>query len=152
LEVRLNQPAFVYLLWVDSQGKVQPLYPWDPARGFAGGLPAPQRESHLNSPPQVNRGWEVDGPSGLETALLLVRRTPLPPEADLEALIDRLPPSKLTNPREVAWLELGPGQEAARQARVLHRSLKVDESKQIDEPLLELMERLRPHFELIKAV
>src|SRR5262249_59086307 len=29
LEARLNAPAHVYLLWLDSEGAVTPLYPWN---------------------------------------------------------------------------------------------------------------------------
>src|SRR5262249_16337820 len=30
IEGRLNRPAFVYLIWIDSQGAVTPVYPWEP--------------------------------------------------------------------------------------------------------------------------
>ena len=44
----------------------------------------------------------MTGPGGLETALLLVRRTPLPPDTDLAGLIGPLPPSPLRDAAEVA--------------------------------------------------
>src|SRR5262249_46506784 len=152
LEVRLNQPAFIYLLWIESHGGVKPLYPWDPAKGFQGGIAQALARSELRSPPELDGGWEVMSPTGLETAVLLVRRSPLPADVDLAALIGKLAPSRLTNPHEIAWLELTPAQNAARHEKVLHRNLVTEESKRIDEPILNLLERLKPHFELIKAV
>src|SRR5262249_28581501 len=32
LEGKLNQPAYVYLLWLDGRGEVTPLYPWNDER------------------------------------------------------------------------------------------------------------------------
>ena len=59
---------------------------------------------------------------------------------------------ELTDEREVSWLELGPGLSKARQTRDLHRGLKTEESRRIDQPMLNVMENLRRHFELMKAV
>jgi hypothetical protein len=148
LAARLNQPAYCYLLWLDVQGHVDPLYPWD--RDFripsAGVSP---RES-LDSPPALDRGWPMQGPSGLETALLLVSRTPLPAETRLTDLIGALPPAPVRDEVELAVRGFDPGQPTAALLRGTNRGL-AKEAEQIDEPLLQLMERLRPHFELIRA-
>jgi serine/threonine-protein kinase len=153
LHARLNQAAYLYLLWITSQGEVKPLYPWDPPKlGFAGKLPSPQLQTEADSPAKLAQGWKVQGPGGLETALLLVRLTPLGAETDLEKVMGRLPATRLRNHREVVWLELVPGRAAARRTDVLNRDVNVDEADEIDDPVLKLMERLRPHFELIKAV
>ena len=93
----------------------------------------------------------ITGPSGLETALLLARRTPLPEKTDLAGLIGLMPPSPLRNPQELTVRGFDPGQPVAAIDRPFHRGLS-KEVEQIDEPLLHLMERLRPHFELIRAV
>jgi tRNA A-37 threonylcarbamoyl transferase component Bud32 len=151
LEVQLNQPAFIYLLWIESQGVVKPLYPWNPATGFQGGMPAVSARTHLDSPAEIDRGWEVRSPSGLETAVLLVRRSPLPPDVRVSSLVGTLPPAHFTSPQEIVWLELTPGR-GARQNKGVHRNLVTGASKQIDEPILNLLERLGPHFELIKIV
>jgi hypothetical protein len=94
LKARLNQPAFAYLLWLDGQGQVASLYPWS-NRQFG---PRPTEETlqeTVHSPPALDEGWPMRGPSGLETALLLVRRTRLPADVDLATLIGRLPPGVL---------------------------------------------------------
>lgn len=93
LEARLNQPAHVFPVWIDGKGEVQPLYPWDPAHGFS--APAGDRgespRARVESPPRVDEGWPVRGPAGVESALLLARKRPLPETLDLAALLGRLP-------------------------------------------------------------
>ena len=64
LEARVNQPAYLYLLWLDSQGRVDPLYPWvrdfrtppvaDAPRGRTGiTLRKPTRDCRCKDP----AGW-----------------------------------------------------------------------------------------------
>jgi serine/threonine protein kinase len=151
LEARLDRPGFIYLIWLDSQGRVLPLYPWDPALGFARPTPrtAPQRALH--SPPELDKGWEVDGTSGLETALLLARGSPLPPEVDLAALVGTLPPTSYGDTHERQTWKLTPALAGPRVLRTGHRGLKVEPGP-IADPLVQAMERLRPHFDLIQAV
>ena len=62
------------------------------------------------APRRVDEGLKMKGPGGLETALLLVRRTPLPPSVDLAASIGPLPPSPLRNELEVAKRGFDEGQ------------------------------------------
>ena len=93
----------------------------------------------------------MTGPAGLETALLLVRQTPLPPGTKLADLIGRLPASPLRDPQEVAVRGFDPGQLVRAIDRGIHRGL-ADEAERIDDPLLQVMERLRPHFDVIRAV
>ena len=82
---------------------------------------------------------------------MLVRRTPLPSKFDLTSVFGTVPPAPLRDPRELAVLGFQRGQAIAAIERGVHRGL-AKESKQIDEPLLQLMERLRPHFEVVRAV
>jgi hypothetical protein len=145
LKAQLNQPAYVYLVWIDGQGKPSALYPWNPSDGFRG-LAKKSREEVVHSPPEYDRGWELGGAAGLETALLLARRTPLPADASLPALLENLPPAPLRDPLEYAMID----PDAPAVGR--HRGIDTSQTKAIDDPLLWLMERLRPHFELIRAV
>ena len=95
----------------------------------------------------------MKGPGGLETALLLVRRTPLPPSVDLAASIGSLPPSPLRNELEVAKRGFDEGQRTEELRVTIHRAID-EETEKIDDRLLQLMERLRTQnqFEVIKAV
>jgi predicted Ser/Thr protein kinase len=149
-EAKLNQPAYVYLLWLDGQGKITPLYPWVD-QDFAK-LPAVIKAvSELHDPPELDKGWPVEGPSGLETILMLARRTPLPPGADLAAGIGTLPPAPLRNPQEVAVRGFDAGQPVDAIDLRLNRG-PAKQAQQIDEPLLQLLEKLRPHFDVTRAV
>jgi hypothetical protein len=149
LEARLSRPAYAYLLWLDGQGRVASLYPWLDT-GFKTRR-APKPDAVFHSPDEIDKGWPMAGPPGLETALLLARSTPLPPETDLAMLIGRLAPSRLRDPLEVAVIGFDRGQPAAVLSKGEHRGLGA-EAEQIDDPLLELMEKLRKHFEVIRAV
>jgi serine/threonine-protein kinase len=159
LEVRLNRPAYVYLLWVDSRGDIQPAYPWDIA-GSELGWRAPwvrdgkESRAVVHCPADEGRGLIVEGPPGLETAVLLARSTPLPEDVNLEQLVGKLPPCPHQDPREVVWLGLEPGELLARHERPpLNRGLKAGQSREMDASVFELLEkRLRPRFELLKAV
>jgi serine/threonine-protein kinase len=152
VEARLNQPAYVYLVWLDGQGSASPLYPWNDLR-IEQGLAARPAER----PPQqvvyspTTKGWELDAMDGLETVLLLARRTPLPPDLNLADLIGQLPPTPLRHPGELAVRGGDEGQPIDSLNLGENRGLE-KEAAAIDDPLLELMQRLREHFEVIRAV
>jgi hypothetical protein len=149
LEAHLNQPAHAYLLLLDSQGQVDLLYPWDREKGK---LPADLKpETELHSPTRLDQGWPMEGPSGLETVLLLVRREPLPENVDLKEVIGPMKPSPFDNPQEVAVRGFDPGQPTTFLNVGEHRGFG-KRPEEIDEPLLQMMERLRQHFEMIRAV
>jgi hypothetical protein len=152
LEVRLNQTAYPYLLWLDGQGHLGVLYPR--RDGKFGSKPAEElaRET-LQSPEALDDGLKMKGPGGLETALLLVRREPLPPGLDLAASIGPLPPSPLRNLFEVAVRGGDEGQPIETLKMARNRGID-SETVKIDDSLVNLMARLRTNwqFEVIKAV
>jgi serine/threonine protein kinase len=152
LEARLNQPAHAYLLWLDGQGHVSLLYPRDD--GKFGSRPSGDlaRET-VNSPEALDEGHGMTGPGGLETVLLLARRMPLPPGTDLPGLIGPLRPAPLRDVREVAVRGFDEGQPTETLRLGQYRGIG-DEPDKIDDPLLQLMERLRNEgpFEVIKAL
>jgi serine/threonine protein kinase len=155
LEVRLSRPAYIYLLSIDSQGLPQPLYPWYPEWGFAKPPRSQTACKQLDSPPEGGHGWEVDGAGGLETAILLARDTPLPPSVDMESLVGTLPKTSCSDLREgyygYGW-RLTPNLSSPLFFSLAqHRGLK-PESSQIDDPLVQLIERLRHDFPLIEVV
>jgi serine/threonine protein kinase len=160
VEGRVNRPAYVYMIWIDSLGKVQPVYPWDVTNPKKLGWEAPsvpggdEPQVEVHCPADRNRGLRVIGPTGLETVVMLVRTSPLPADKDLRTLVGELPPSRLTHRGEAVWLAQLPGQRAAVYERPsLNRGFEEGEPRKLDAPLLELLEqRLRPHFDLMKAV
>jgi hypothetical protein len=157
LEARLNRAAHVYLLWLDGEGKVNPLYPWND-RKLVRDLSAPPPElgphAVVHSPTgeaSARKGWKLDRKSGLETVLLLARPTPLPPDVRLARLIGKPAPVPLRDPLELAVRGFDAGQPVDFIRLDRHRGLE-QEAAEIDDPLLRLMGRLQPHFEVVRAV
>jgi hypothetical protein len=70
---------------------------------------------------------------------------------DLAALIGAPPPAPCRDANEVTLLELT-GSDAPHAQKQVLRDLNLEQSRPLDDPLLPMLERLRPHFELIKAV
>jgi hypothetical protein len=108
LEVRLSEPAYIYLVWVGNEGDVAPLYPWryfDIGMGpTTWNLPTiPERRQVVHIPPQPDEGMGRDmfqlgdGPGGWHSIVLLARRLPLEPKTDLSPLFRGIPPSPLRN-------------------------------------------------------
>ena len=85
--------------------------------------------------------------------LFLVRRHPLPSSTDLARLIGCLPPSPLRSELEVAKRGFDEGQPVEALKVDIHRGID-EETEKIDDPLVQLMERLRTQnqFDVIKAV
>jgi len=151
LEARLNQPAYVYLLWLDGQGHASLLYPRDDGKFGSRPSGGSARET-VHSPDALDEWHRMSGPGGLETVLLLVRRKPLPPGTDLAGLVGRLPPSPLHAELVFATRGLDEGQPIELLRVGQHRGIN-EEADKIDEPLLQLMERLKTQnqFDVIKA-
>jgi hypothetical protein len=105
LEAEVEPPGYLYLLWLDSEGHVTPLYPW---RGRWDGRPRQEeRRGRLRLPEDPTRAADVppDG-TGMETVLLLVRDTPL--DMDLKGLLAGLPPQRRVMQRwPVVWFRNG---------------------------------------------
>jgi hypothetical protein len=83
---------------------------------------------------------------------LLVRRTPLPPGTDLAKLIGPLRPAPLRSVLEIAKRGFDNGQPVEELHVDRNRGIDAQEIAKIDDPLLQLMERLRTQnqFEVIR--
>ncbi len=147
----MNQPAYVYLLWLDEQGQISLLYPRNDAKFGSRPSKVLARES-VHSPEALDEWHPMKGPSGLETVLLLARRTPLASGTNLTGLVGTLPPSPLSAELVFATRGLDGGQpiESLRAGPV--RGIG-EEADKLDDPLLKLMERMRTRggFDVIKA-
>jgi hypothetical protein len=155
MEATLNQPAYVYLLWIDGKGEVTPLYPWnDDKLGVESAATPPPpvgKTKELRNPSRVSKGWPLDDTAGLDTILLLARREPWPAGRNLAALLGKVPKAPLNDPHEVVargW-DKGRAVESATWDR--NRAPK-KEAQQIDDQLLQVVDRLKDDFELIRAV
>ncbi len=109
LEVNLDRPAYVYVVWIDSDGSTLPIYPWD--FGHSAKLwKAPLRPDSLKTPgrpdsmlaaasiscPQSStKGFRAVGLPGMQHVVLLARTKPLESLSELEDAFKGLPGSPL---------------------------------------------------------
>jgi serine/threonine protein kinase len=157
VELFVNRPLFVYVVWINSAGKALPVYPW---REFEWDQ-RPAEEQPLEGFKKlpegaVEDGWEMDqGVPGMETLLLLARRSKLPPEEEtaLKAALADVGAQPLQDGKtDVAiWFENGAVVTAE-----AGRAPKAFDAQRIDDPVLRtqgvLRDKLGPHFEYTRAV
>jgi hypothetical protein len=158
LEAKLNQPAYIYLLWVDGKGEVFPLYPWNPNpegklvyRTLAAPPPPQVPQAVVFNPPRLKEWFRIDDTEGLDTMLLLARRTPLPADVSLARLVDKLPEARLGPLHEFVVRGMDRGQPVEEVKQDVERRPK-GEVEEMEDQLLQLMDPLKDHFELIRAV
>ncbi|MFV2065995.1 MAG: serine/threonine-protein kinase [Pirellulales bacterium] len=152
IETRLNKPAYVYILWVDSEGTVLPLYPWQPGDWES----RPSRESpvkQVSLPVADDEAWPLEGEPGMETLLMLVRESPLPAEVDLKQALSALPRQAAKTPGSL--IEFVNSQVVIRQGRT-DRGPKLYDPQKIDDPVLTtqriIKEKLGEHFRYTRTV
>ncbi|NQU23408.1 MAG: protein kinase [Candidatus Nealsonbacteria bacterium] len=144
-----NRPSYLYVVWIDSQGEASPVYPWAPGDWAS----RPEKEEPVASislPDGRSTGWPMQGPSGMETLVLLARETPLPADVQLQELFSGFPIQKIQDPRAIVWLDKGEIVDT------VERKPQFFNPQEIDDPVLVtqrlLAERLGPHFQLVRAV
>ncbi|MFL5339084.1 MAG: serine/threonine-protein kinase [Gemmataceae bacterium] len=93
VEAWLNRQAYMYVVWLDTEGKAIPVYPWEP--GEWDKRPPAEKEARrrtlslpLDSP---NGTWPMrPGDDGMISLLLLARDEPLPADSKLRPLFASL--------------------------------------------------------------
>jgi hypothetical protein len=145
VRAELNRPAYCYVIWIDTEGTVQPIYPWIKGDWKERRQERPVRE--LNLPDlKVDNQWAIEaGPAGMETLVLLTRETPLPAGMDLAEMLGEMGAQKLPEgdaARMVAWFENGvPVQDKVRAVYLGDRKLGLDGESA--EPVLRTQARIR---------
>jgi hypothetical protein len=150
LDANLNRPAYVYLVWIDSEGNVASLHPWKD-HAFNPLLSPEAPKASVSSPTMANEGWPLEGRGGLETALLLARQEKLPADFNLRTLIGHLRPTRPRYSEDLVVRGFDSGQPPRILTERMTRGLPAAPT-QIDDSLAELIEKLRPHFDVIRAV
>jgi hypothetical protein len=110
IEARLNRPAYLYLFWIGSDGKVGPIYPWTAGKWEQ--RPAQQQKvERVILPAKADQAWEVPaGSPGIETLVLLAREQSVLAQRDAEKLaklVSRSPVSSSSLIKEAVRLENG---------------------------------------------
>ena len=138
VEAQLDRPAYCYVLWIDADGTVDPVYPWKP--GHWEERPADEQPvAHLRRPEASDRFAKIkESAAGMETLVLLVRDTPLPPNVDLRTELGPAPAQALQTLRSTVWFENG---EVVK-GETGRSATDWDEAK-VDDPVRATLEQIR---------
>jgi hypothetical protein len=155
IEVQISRPAYLYLLWVGSDSKLAPIYPWRPGHWDERPAGEPKLD-HLNLPARADKAWEIPaGRPGIETLLLLVREeSPLPrkDEETLAGLLSRGRAPTEVPIKEAVWLENG--REIAIDLR--DRAVPSTKTRKSDDPILAIRrlfsEKVQPLGDYYQAI
>jgi hypothetical protein len=145
IEARLNHEAYLYVLWLGSDGKVAPIHPWKDQDWTT----RPAREEkleRLDLPKMVVDTFPLPPSApGLETLVLLAREdSPLPRDADATLERDLAGPRTTWVPggkSEAVWLENGQAFGLDDQGR--DREMPGLETRQSDDPVLRIRRLLK---------
>jgi hypothetical protein len=75
IEATADRPAYLYLFWIDTEGKAQPVYPWNPKGGWGTRAAEEHPRATLELPATATSGYTISGdqPAGMETLILVAR-------------------------------------------------------------------------------
>jgi serine/threonine protein kinase len=139
IEIELNRPVFVYVVWINTEGKAEPLYPWTGPE-WASRPKSERRMERLSLPEGDNEIAPLSGgPPGIETLLLLTRDTPLPSDTDMAALFAGLPAQTSAAPGAAAWFENG----TLVRHEVDRGPIRLDQARPSDDPVLKAQAMLK---------
>jgi serine/threonine protein kinase len=155
IEAKTNRPAYLYLVWINTEGEAVPVYPWTPKTPWKSEYWKPRpTETPIDTLelPKEPGGWPIESGKGLETIVLLARDEALPATVQLDTLFSGLPAQHSSPTDLFIWLEGGGGERTPSGTRAPNFSTL----QPIQDPTLRLKsllaERLKPHFPLLRAV
>jgi serine/threonine protein kinase len=110
IEGRVDPPAYLYVIWVDPEHDVTPVYPWDATKGWGSRPATEERVGSVKLPRNAATPWyeAPAGKPGVATIVLIARQTPLDvPDEDLRRWFEELPELPLTAGGEQAavWFD-----------------------------------------------
>jgi hypothetical protein len=168
IEAHVDRPAYLYLIWLGSEGKFAPLYPWKDHKWST----RPDEEPKVTGVEVPDTADDIltmpHSPSGLETLVLLAREdSPLPSE-DEQKLAESLAGPPVEIPKgfgEAVWLEDGlevayaPSMSSSRTDRgeaELSRGIPSPKTRKSNDPVLRiratLSNKLQPLGSYTQAV
>jgi serine/threonine protein kinase len=138
IEMEVNRPAYLYLVWLDTEGKATPLFPWEDEDWNK--RPVEKPRTRLSLPEGEGQVAPIGGgPRGIESLLLLARETPLPADANLPAIFAGLPRQERPDVAASAWFENG---ELVRN-ELDRGAVKLGQAAASDDPILRTQALLR---------
>ncbi|HLW66738.1 MAG TPA: protein kinase [Gemmataceae bacterium] len=161
IDIELNRPAYIYVLWLDTEGVVTPLYPWT-GNDWQQRPKQEEMRSSLHMPSKAGQVLELQGgPPGIESMILLTREEVLPPEFAWDEIFTGLPKQNGLELGSAVWLENGQivHDEANRKAINLDIDRAAPKLRQVqgnDDPVLRsqaiLQQKLAKWFSYTRAV
>jgi hypothetical protein len=153
IEAKLNRPAYLYVFWIGSDGKVGPIYPWAP--GHWERRPAEEAKTdRIDLPPKTDLAWTIPpADPGLEAVVLLARAaSPLPRYVDLARLLAGPPAQRRPSLDRAVWIENG--REVTLDAH--DRTAPGTKTQRSDDPVLRfrrlLQDKVQPLGDYTQAV
>jgi hypothetical protein len=140
IEVQVQPAGYVYLFWIDTEGGVVPVFPWEAGKWGARNAPE-EPTDRLELPERTNGGYTIVGDQeGMETLVMVVRSEPLPiEEAALRRSLSNLPAQRpVQNPLAAVWFENG--QVVENDPKRVRASFEV---RDVNDPVLRLQDLLR---------
>jgi serine/threonine protein kinase len=153
VSVELNSPAYIYILWIDTEGKVSPQYPWidhDWTRRDA------EVRAERFELPRFEGAWGAwrmgPGEPGLETMVLLCREEPLPATVDLEGILRGLGKVPLDgqDAGAISWFENGNTVRNEKQRAPLAKA--VEGGNPLERVNREIHLRVKDHFDYTRTI
>jgi hypothetical protein len=115
IEAEIDPPAYLYVVWVDPDHDVTPVYPWNPTGGpqkldpWKTRPPQEQRVDRVTLPPNVENRYRAPAAKpGMATIVMFARAAPLDvPDAEVEKWFKDLPELALPagGAGAVVWFE-----------------------------------------------
>ena len=144
-----SHPMFHYILWITTEGKVQPVYPWLNGSWSKRTNEQPNKVLPLPDDGAKAYGFKVDE-NGMETLVLLLRQTRLPESVEIESLLPQLPKQVRQDAGSVAYFDNG---------KVVlddpDRSLVLFDPQDIHDPVVQtqslLYDSMKAHFDVMTS-
>jgi hypothetical protein len=110
IEATTDRPAYLYLFWIDTEGKAVPVYPWQPGKWGT----RPEQEQSVAGSLEPHRtatgGYTITGDQpGMETLILVARAERLTlSDEQVQSWFADLPAQRpFQNPEAAVWFENG---------------------------------------------
>ncbi len=148
VQADLNQPAYLYLIWIDESGRAHPFHPGAP--GDWGQLNASAEPVQSVVLPAADRGYSVQGDSGMQTIVLLARSSPLDSGDALNEHFAGLPEQNVQDERVLVFWDGGQVSSRADRAPNFFSTVEVDDPVMATQRILR--ERLRQTFPVFRGI
>jgi serine/threonine protein kinase len=149
VEARTNRQAYLYVIWIDTNGLAKPVYPWKPGQWDAEYEPQ-KATAKLSLPGQIDGGWPIEGGPGMETLVLLGRDQPLPADATFKDWFAGLPMQRSQSQQLLVYLDQGEISRSRTRGADFAKVMNLNDPVLTSQRLL--AGRFKPYFPLIRAV